>query len=425
MFHRRVPTVHVPTYLPCQLTNNLPKSRSKLLGQNRLVWTKRTSIFAYLTLRYRVPLPPNFDRWYEFATPCNSLLEYLKDIVPEMTKDFIKLLPDEPRVVVPHDDLSQLHKFETFHHTLFFQLQNQPMWQATKLLCISQSAARSLEESPRDNMSKHALGEFGFLPNKTSMTDICNSPSLASTHGYFVMTCGTRVTHGLILVFSSSKTSANQDILMPAPWYWVAVDNYKEPEDPDWSAKKETFFWRDSTTGGQSQALQLAAGESSILAQAETESGDVVWVPQNISRAVYKHYMDVGFTNIVQCDDDGCKEQEAAFGLKDKSLMYKTGVFHEWTNKWLLPWIHYIPLSLRFADGGGGDAGNTVGGKGSEWLEIICFFTSGPAGQKEATRLAMLKREWVAKTMRKDMGRHYRYGRVIHDERECIGYSYA
>ncbi|KAK5627501.1 hypothetical protein RRF57_003216 [Xylaria bambusicola] len=493
--------------------------------------------------RYQIPPPPNFDRWYEFATARNSLLVdeydlihelltpfwgmtpaqirartieglgyppdqnalwgvqirngsiefmtengwgYLKDLVPEMTKDFIKWLPDmdlafnlpdEPRVVVPHEDLSQLVKtarngaiprarlnkaplnhfsdnssiyqdgFEAFHHTRFFQLQNQPMWQTSKLSCSPQSAARSLEESPRDDTSEHAFGELGFPSNETSMTDICNSPSLASTHGYFVMTCGTRITHDLIPVFSSSKMSSNQDILIPAPWYWMAFDDYKESTDPDWSAKNETFFWRGSTTGGQSQGgswryqhrqrvvktLQLSEGEGQILAQAETETGDVVWVPQNISRAVYKHHMDVGFTNIVQCDDDDCKEQEAAFGLKEsrtreegwthrhlldmdgnafsgrfltllrsKSLVYKVGVFREWTNEWLWPWIHYIPLSLRFADGGDGDAGSDIGGMGSDWLETIRFFTNDPVGWEEAERLAMLKREWVAKTMRKE-----------------------
>ncbi|KAI0436745.1 hypothetical protein F4803DRAFT_207266 [Xylaria telfairii] len=521
--------------------------------------------------RYRIPPPPNFDRWYKFARARNSLLideydliyelltpfwgmtpaeirartieslgyppdqnalwgvqirngriefttengwAYLKDLLPEMTKDFIKWLPDmdlafnlpdEPRVVVPHDDLSQLvkiarsrampraslnkapsnkfshnssihqHGFKTVHHTRFFQLQNQPMWQASKLSCSPQSAARSLEESPRDDTSDYAFGELGFPSNKTSMTDICNSPSLASTHGYFVMTCGTRVTHDLIPVFSSSKLSSNQDILIPAPWYWMAVDDYKDSTDIDWSAKKETFFWRGSTTGGQSQggswryqhrqrivkALQLSAGESPILAQAEAENGEVVWVPQNVSRALYKRHMDVGFTRTVQCDDNDCKEQEASFGLKEsrtreegwthrhlldmdgnafsgrfltllrsKSLVYKVGVFREWTNEWLWPWVHYIPLSLRFADGGDGDAGSPVGGMGSDWLETIRFFTSDPVGRKEAERLAMLKREWVAKTMRKeDMEVWFfrlllEYGRVIHDSRESIGYSY-
>ena len=493
--------------------------------------------------RYRIPPPPNFDRWYEFASARNSLLVdeydlihelltpfwgmtpaeirartvealgyppdqnalwgvqirngsialmtengwgYLKYVVPEMSKDFIKWLPDmdlafnlpdEPRVVVPHDDLSQLVKvarnramprassikaplnrfshnssnyqdgFNAFHYTRFFQLQSQPMWQASKLSCSPQSAARSLEESPRDDTSGHAFGELGFPSNETSMTDICNSPSLASTYGYFVMTCGTRVTHDLVPVFSSSKLSSNQDILIPAPWYWMAFDDYNESADPDWNAKKETFFWRGSTTGGKSErgswryqhrqriikALQLSAGQSPILAQAETEDGNVVWVPQNISRAVFKHHMDVGFTSTVQCDEEDCKEQEAAFGFKEsrtreegwthrhlfdmdgnafsgrfltllrsKSLVYKVGVFREWTNEWLWPWIHYIPLSLRFADGGDGDASSTVGGMGSDWLETIRFFTSDPVGRKEAERLAMLKRDWVAKTMRKE-----------------------
>ncbi|KAI1324613.1 glycosyltransferase family 90 protein [Xylariaceae sp. FL0255] len=430
---------------------------------------------------------------------------YMKDIIPQMIGGFMQWLPDmdlafnmpdEPRVVVPHDELSQLMKtaqteslararankmvkneftdhsasyqkgFPLSETTRFFKLRGEPTWESSTLSCSPNSAARNFEDPRQDNVAGHSVGVLGFPQNITGATDICNLPSLQSAHGYFVMTCGTVITHDLVPVFSSSKMSSYSDILIPAPWYWMAANDYNEATDLEWSAKNETFYWRGSTTGGCShdgrwkyqhrqrfvEALQMTEGQATVLDRVEMDNGYAPWMLKEVSRAVYRDFMDVGFTNIVQCEGSDCDDQRAFFSIKEaqsreegwrhrhlldidgnafsgrfltllrsKSLVYKAAVFRDWTTSRLWPWIHYIPLSMRF---------NDPSGMGSDWLETVRFFTSDPFGRREAERLADLKRKWVAGTMRKeDMEVWFfrlllEYGRVIDDARESIGYIY-
>ena len=49
-----------------------------------------------------------------------------------------------------------------------------------------ESAARALEEEDRrDDVSRYGLGDLGFVYNVTAMSDVCHSPSLSGTFGFF------------------------------------------------------------------------------------------------------------------------------------------------------------------------------------------------------------------------------------------------
>ena len=202
---------------------------------------------------------------------------------------------------------------------------------------------------------------------------------------------------------------------------------------------------------------------------------------QEVPRGDYKDIMDVYFSHVGQCDPGDCDAQKEFFTikghaeqhdawsykylldldgnafsgrfyafLKSKSLVYKFAVFREWHAEWLKPWAHYIPLSLE----------------GDEWLEAVRFFDSSALGKKEAERLALQGRDWANRVLRNEdlevwffrllleyvfltcyltisplffysrflvirpftvayceSNNYDRYGRVIDDDRERIGFS--
>ncbi|KAI9796923.1 MAG: capsule-associated protein CAP1, partial [Piccolia ochrophora] len=297
--------------------------------------------------RYQLPPPPHFDKWYEFAkkrdvrlideydTIFHSLqpfwgidpatirartrealgfrnalmgvairrgqvtlveggVEWLQKATVGMVQEFVGHLPDmdlafnthdEPRVVVPHDDLKRLldiaktetmaaafanaapkdsfsnrpryltngENFREFKTTRFNRYAHQPTWVPSRLSCSPDTPARSLHENPPDNTTSWALDDLSLIHNATAFSDICLSPSLHETFGFFDRPNAFDVVHELFPVFSQSKVSSFQDILYPSPWYWYDKVKYDEAKDVDWEKKESKLYWRGSTTGGFSR----------------------------------------------------------------------------------------------------------------------------------------------------------------------------
>lgn len=473
--------------------------------------------------RYGIPPPPNFDKWFEFATSKgvqlidefdmihelitpfwglkpstireramealgfgnqllgiqirNGKISYLqgggdwqRDATEGMMKSFVAHLPnmdlafnihDEPRVVVPDDDMSRLvdvaknknmkkanavtNPRNTFTKpkglndgtyftetklTRFNVFAHQPTWTHSRMSCPADSPARALEESDRvDDVEKYAMSDLGFVYNDTAMADICYSPSLSSTYGFFDRPNAFNIVHDLFPIFSQSKISSYNDILYPSPWYWYEKVAYEESKDMAWEAKKDQLYWRGSTTGGFSrnggwrrQHRQRFVQKINMADQAKVlvNRGDEThpkWEVKEVPRGDYKDIVNVAFSHVGQCDPGDCDAQKEFFQvtsrveqqdawqykylldidgnafsgrfyafLKSRSLIYKYTIFREWHYEWVKAWAHYIPLSLH----------------GEEWLESVRFFGDGDLGKKEAERIALQGRDWANKVLRKE-----------------------
>jgi len=329
-----------------------------------------------------------------------------------------------------------------------------------------------------DDVAKYGLGDLGFVYNATALSDICYTPSLSATYGFFDRPNAYNVVHDLFPIFSQSKISSYADILYPSPWYWYEKVAYDEAKDPDWADKNDQLYWRGSTTGGFSRnggwrrqhrqrfVQKINAADQALVLEDRGAEGAPSWEPREVPRGDYKGIVDVFFSHVGQCDPGDCDAQREFFTvkghadqqrawrykylldidgnafsgrfyafLKSKSLVYKFAVFREWHYEWLRPWVHYIPLSLR----------------GDDWLESVRFFGDGALGKKEAERMALQGRDWAGKVLRNvDLEVWFfrllleyvplnlyrrppykkcradsrcRYGRVIDDNREEIGFS--
>lgn len=484
--------------------------------------------------RYGIAPPPHFDKWFAFAqknevqlvdefdtiqellTPfwglkpatirarakealgfANNLVgvairggrvtniqgggDWQREATQGMLKPFVEHLPDmdlcfnthdEPRVVVPHEDMARLvatakdrampaaaaaadspgtlrnsfasrvaglndgSHFEDTPLTRFNVFAHQATWTHSRMSCPPESPARALEEDDRrDDVARYGLGELGFVYNMTALSDVCYTPSLSETFGFFDRPNAYSVVHDLFPIFSQSKVSSYADILYPSPWYWYAKVSYDQSRDVSWAQKMDQLYWRGSTTGGFSRnggwrrqhrqrfvQKMNAADQAKIMVNTAdaadgggSGSGAQLWEARAVARSDFKDLFNVYFSHVGQCDDGDCEAQRQFFNiqghadqqdawkfkhlvdidgnafsgrfyafLRSLSLVYKLAVFREWHYEWIKPWVHYIPLSIR----------------GDDWLEAVRFFSDGALGKKEAERLALQGRDWSNKVVR-------------------------
>ena len=530
-----------------QLINNAEQSLSDTL--HRQSETLDEAVTEYKR-RYKIPPPPNFDKWYNFAkekqvqlideydTIYESLLpfwglepsvirgrarealgfdnaligillrggeivnkaggdEWQQEATQGMMQGFIQYLPDmdlcfnkhdEPRVVIPHEDLTRLVKkatdqalpaamahrtpqntwstrpadiddgkrFPEVSITRFNRFAHQPTWTNSRISCSPDSPARALDESTADNTSSYTFSDLNFVQNKTAFSDICSSPSLRETYGFFDRPNAFDVVHDLFPIFSQSKISSFQDILYPSPWYWSDKVPYKESQDYTWENKENQMYWRGSTTGGfsrdggwrrqhrQRMVKKINALDNTRIYENTTANGETEWHAKDMPRLDYKSLFNVHFSHVGQCDPGDCDAQKEFFRiekgapqhyawaykylldidgnafsgrfyafLKSRSLIFKMAVFREWHEEWIKPWVHYVPLGLS----------------GDDYVESIRYFDQEEEGQVQAQRLADQGREWAGQVLRNEDFEVWffrlllEYGRLVDDDREHIGFA--
>ncbi|KAI9751374.1 MAG: hypothetical protein M4579_006097 [Chaenotheca gracillima] len=395
----------------------------------------------------------------------NWLSEELKSWLPA----FLKYLPDitlaintldEPRVVVPNDMLQSTlkHRQKLLGQKSsqepnpegievnFIDSGKQKVWEILKVGCPVDSPSRTAT-------SRAPPEGIGFVFNATAAKDVCYTPERAGTHGFFTSPSTFQFTHTLVPIFSQAKPSIFQDILYPSPYYTESYDlgKYKEAEDIPWEQKKNKLYWAGSTSGGHStggswqfqhrQKFVALANDRKHLSEFlnETTPGD--WTPYNSTMGNLMERFDVKFTSAIQCDEDDCEDERKQFhfGQREKmaegyasrliydidgnglsgrfyqllgsrSAVVKQTLFREWHDDWLIPWVHYIPVSMSLV----------------ELPEIVRYLTTTEQGQAFAKEIAEDGQAWSKTVLRKvDIAIVFfrillEYARIMNDNRAEI-----
>lgn len=494
----------------------------KLAGQSKSL----SEAVAEYRRRYGIHPPPNFDKWYQFAKAKNVQMideydlihhtlrpfwglkpstiraraqealgfgpnnligvlirkgeikkidgggEWQVEATRGMMKDFLQYLPDmdlcfnihdEPRVVVPYDDLSRLvHKandvsmpaaaanpnprnawspkpgdindgsrFADVKITRFNVFAHQPTWTNSKMSCPPDSPARGLEDDPKeDNYDSYALGELGFIYNQTAFSDICQSPSFSETFGFFDRPNAFNIVHDLFPIFSQSKISSYSDIVYPSPWYWYGKVPYDEEQDMDWRQKEDKIWWRGSTTGGFSrdggwrrqhrqrivQKMNGAEKAKILINRAEGEQKED-WQTKEVPRSEYREIFDIFFTHVGQCDDSDCAAQKEFFDIKSPAKQQAA-----WKYKYLLDMdgnafsgrfyaflqsrslVYKMAIFREWHEEWLKPWVHFIplSLRGDEWVEAVRWFAGETTGKKEAERLALQGRDWANKVLRNE-----------------------
>ena len=473
--------------------------------------------------RYKVAPPPHFDKWYEYAkvrnvrlideydTIYDSLLpfwglkpsvirararealgfdnalmgvyirdghivtvsgasEWQQQSTTAMMKDFVRYLPamdlpfnvhDEPRVVLPHDDLKRLVAFAKdkaiiataatelpknefsaqpdelgdakrpyeVKTTRFNKYAHQPTWTESRMSCPPESPARALDESMQDDTEPYSFSVLGFISNKTASSDICLSPSLREGYGFFDRPNAFNIVHDLFPIFSQSKISSYQDILYPSPWYWSDKVPYDEGKDYAWDQKKDKLYWRGSTTGGFSRdggwrrqhrqrfVEKINAPDNATILVKSIDSQDASWTPKNLPRSDYGHLMDVHFAHVGQCDPGDCDAQREYFTVvkpdkQQDAWAYKylldidgnafSGRFYAFLKSMSL--VYKLAIFREWHEEWLRPWLHYVplSLHGEDYVESIRYFHDEEQGKVQAAKLAVEGREWAQKVLRKE-----------------------
>jgi Glycosyl transferase family 90 len=473
--------------------------------------------------RYAITPPPNFDKWYSFAVENGVHLideydaihefllpfwafspatlrqrvkealgaddfvmalfvragsvksvergpEWKKNAIKDAVQTFASFLPDmdlmfnlhdEPRVVVPHDDLTRLLSrsrqirdslivgqksprnawsstppdlndgfIEPSVITPFNEYAHQFTWTVSRSSCPPDSHARSLNydgQAMGDDILSYAEAPLNFIRNRTAFTDICNSPSLEQMFGFFNKPNAWSVTHDLLPIFSPSKISSFQDILFPAAWYFADKVVLNETKDMPWDDKRDVMYWRGSTTSGYSddgiwrrqhrqRFVQQAEkpGRAQILVRSEDPSS--IWLPKDIDRDSFRHLFDVHFSSIGQCSPEDCASQSDYFDVRDMEDFQKA-----WENKYLLDidgnafsgryhaFLRSRCLTLKLALFREWHEEwiapwvhyIPLNLEGSDHLEIMRYLTEEENGKAYAREIADESRDWAGRALRR------------------------
>ena len=387
----------------------------------------------------------------------DAIIQGIAEYLPDM--DLIFNLHDEPRVILPHADLSRLveransKKEELIEAqkpvrnswsssaaynltdgdigfnplTPFIDSSKEFTWTTSSSGCPLDSPARMLRYdgvSANDSSEAYEDTTLGFLTNRSSFTDICLTPSLEETHGFFQRPNSWSITQKLIPIFTSSKISTFQDILFPSWWYYLGPRvPYEEETDILWENKTDIMYWRGGPTSGYSrhglwhrQSRQRFVekverpGNATILGYSKSTA----WTPQEVQ--LDKNLFNVHLSAIGQCDPADCQAEREFFDIKDqepqeeawkykylldmdgnafsgryyaflksRSLTFKQALWREWHEEWIWPWVHYIPLSF----------------KGTEHLEALRYLKEEVQGRQYAQEIAEESRLWMQTGVRR------------------------
>jgi hypothetical protein len=261
--------------------------------------------------------------------------------------------------------------------------------------------------------------------------DVCKFSEPGKLHALIESPSTMSYTHSLIPILSFGRMSAFRDILMPCPCYFGHT--LVESETVSFWDKKPAIYWRGSSTGGRAsrfnwkqghrqrfvsfvQSLQNAA---QTLSASRYFSGNVE-TPENKQIILFKDVFDVHMGRYLQCEQNGdksaCKNMElelgtASFEPEDTSQYYrylfdldgnsmstrfyrllsrqavvlKQTWFEEWHDDRLIPWAHYIPITMSM----------------EELPALIDFLINDPEGERISAEIAKAGSNWSQQVLRK------------------------
>ena len=497
--------------------------------------------------RYGLAPPPHFDAWYTFATERNAQLidefdgihhgllpfwgleprvirertrrvlgregSYLMGVsirnsrvraigrgqgdfqfngTIKMIEKYARWLPDmdlafnvhdEPRVLIPHEDLEALLKmarkniaavrptnnfssispadlgsgasYRPTVDTYFTDLTHQLTWTHTRMSCPPSSPARNLVPNTPDNIIAYSTDFLGFITNTTAFSDLCLSPSLSSTFNRFN---SYDVSLDLIPIFTPSKLSSFQDILYPSTYYYTEKVHYDNEVSVPWDEKDPRLYWRGSTSSGwaeqgswphllrQSVVIRLTSKESvqTLQKQNESATSPSTWVSQELPASAFEGTFDIQLTEIKNCAEADCEAQVAFFNVTEKEPQEEA-----WKARYLLDMdgnafsgrfyaflrSRSLPFKLAYFREWHAERLHPwvhyvpVGREVREVAELVRYFEEEVEGREIARRLANNGHEWAEQALRKEdmeicMFRLLlEYGRLVDDDRQNLGYS--
>ncbi|KAK0387640.1 hypothetical protein NLU13_3885 [Sarocladium strictum] len=357
----------------------------------------------------------DYDRHVSFLF--NKLMGELQGALPDV--DFLVNHFDEPALLIPppRADSGESLEQESFQMTY---MSKRPTWQTITKFCAPRHHLH-------DGAPQHALdvSSLPFVTNLTSAIDLCQHAEYSGLHGFLRSPTSFRLIEGRVPLLSAGVPSVMGDIVFPSPAYLEEEFQYDESRDVDWEHNRNELYWAGATTGGFAQDehwrefhRQRFVTMAQNLDRGHTYShldGGKESVKRVDSSFLNRRRFNVAFTKFVGCDLSHCRDQRAYYNfesvadkdqalrsrlafdmdgngisgryyklLASRSTPLKLTVFREWHDDRLVPWYHYIPVSLGM----------------EELPELVMYLTSTESGKRRAREIAENGRDWYSKAFR-------------------------
>ncbi|KAJ4307236.1 hypothetical protein N0V88_000616 [Collariella sp. IMI 366227] len=225
--------------------------------------------------------------------------------IPDVT--FLVNHLDEPRVLFP--PISIKGQFTVT------DLSRRPTWEAITGPCSFSEHQKGTTRKYDSPMETYGLP---LVTNRSSALELCQHPEYATMHGLFQSPASFLLIKGLVPVLSTGIASTMSDILIPSSAYFESEFLYNSTDDILWDSKSNTLYWAGSNTGG----LPTSAP-----------------VPGNPSAALHSKLA-------FDLDGNGISGRFLKL-LASNSLVLKQTVLREWHDERLVPWLHYVPVSME------------------------------------------------------------------------------
>ncbi|KAL2075653.1 hypothetical protein VTL71DRAFT_596 [Oculimacula yallundae] len=293
-----------------------------------------------------------------------KIVETFVHLLPNMDVSINRL--DQPRVVVPWDDMQELLSLEAASRQIYPDSTSQWSANMTGLLRDNQTAPVMVdpkflsaagkpfmpiarEACPPDSRARKPTpyredflykDSHGFITNFNLSSDLCIiGPKIQDKHGLLLAPSSMMVSKQLLPIFGECKVNVNSDILFPANMYYLDDERYLyDPKfDYEWDDKKDVLIWRGVTSGGVNtadnwqkmhrQRLILFTNSTNMAnkgAQVLSEDPDLKGAYHtiehfNISDFASKH-TDVGFSGAIACVPD-CNFYDKVTTFKNSTTM--------------------------------------------------------------------------------------------------------
>ena len=378
----------------------------------------------------------------------------------------------EPRIVLPYEDQQheavscqeetpmgggKKHADRKFE---FLSLGRLRSWGYAIKSCAPSSPARANEDELSNNEHFQALPHpsnttalapptLRFINNAPAVKDICLNPSVQAQHGTLVSPDTMLFSQSLLPIFSRNKFSSFSDVLVPTPFYAQFPPN--DEGDVSWDKKVNDLYWAGTTTGGyHHEGSWKFTQRFRFVSLLNDGSRPITLLRQLPSKAMETYQatvkqiserLDAKFTKQKLCAEDDCAAQKAdptlRWGDPDSPTAYKshrlvididgqgsTDRFYkllasgstvlkqtlceEWHDERLVPWVHYVPISMHM----------------EELPEVIRWLTEEESGRELAKKIADGGRAWWRQGLRNvDMNLYMfrlllEWARVVDEKRD-------
>ncbi|KAJ7254347.1 glycosyl transferase family 90-domain-containing protein [Mycena haematopus] len=382
------------------------------------VFARQSQTLSQAAARYSLktgrPPPPNFDKWFEFATEKKCLIDEYNQIQRDF-EPFYQLAEENPayfadmidrgRALMLQDSKGmttinikggEVH-MPDYRGTSFYDDWPRTIGRFVSILPDMDFLLNGRDEprvvfnyrnpdARKDAMVLKDPNPFHIAPRPTAkwFADRSGCSPLSNPKGFTTdgsadiaflrSSSSTDFTIDLWPLLSMTKISpCFSDILFPGQYYYDSSwwsGTFSHPNDVDWKDKTPKLYWRGMSNGGhivgqnyhkfpRFRIVDITRNHSDLIDAKMTRFAETHCTDDCDRNAIINEYDIVGpgapkeeiYKYKYLLDLDGNTFSGRYLGLlKSGSLVFKSTVFDEYFNDWIRPYEHYIPVLPDLSD---------------------------------------------------------------------------